>query len=62
MDEKGESKMINAKITYKDGTEEPMEFRTFRDYGRYIDENAAKIKQAWAKDIRPTEIRQGKSK
>lgn len=54
--------MIDAKIKYKDGTEEPMKFRTFRDYGKYIDENASKISQAWAKDVRPTEIRQGKNK
>ena len=52
--------MIKAKITYKDGTKEPMEFRTFSDYGRYIDENSGKIREAWANHVRPLEIRQGK--
>lgn len=54
--------MIDAKIIYKDGTEIPMIFRTFRDYGRYIDAHAEKIEQAWANYVKPSKIRQGKTK
>jgi len=52
--------MIKATICYKDGTEEPKEFRTFHDYGKYIDDNAERISEAMAENIRPTQMRQGK--
>lgn len=46
--------MIEATITYKDGTEERREFSTWPAYSKFIDDHAGSIKEADATDLHPT--------
>ena len=54
--------MIEATITYKDGTEENREFSTWPAYAKFIDDHAGSIKEADATDLHPTQYRQGRTK
>lgn len=52
--------MINATITYKDGTQENRDFSTWPAYAKFIDDNASTIREADADHLPPKEIRQGR--
>ena len=54
--------MINATITYKDGTQENRDFSTWPAYSKFIDDHAGTIKEANAEDRHPTQFRQGRAK
>lgn len=51
--------MIEATITYKDGTEENREFSTWPAYAKFIDDHAGSIKEADATDLHPREYKHG---
>lgn len=47
--------MIEATITYKDGTEESRDFSTWPAYAKFIDNHAGAIREADATDLHPTQ-------